>query len=125
MVDGGFEHCAKGQAEYSHSTHNPKTPLLPSNCLSFAKNVSPLEQAVAESLSQQKTQRAAARDHGVNGVTLGEACKRVLYVATNARRLELVRCHSQYHGSFTNATQDASATRQVQGTPLWLVLFLF
>ena len=60
-----------------------------------------------------------------NRVTLGDACKRALHVATNARRLELVRCHSQYNERFMNAMRDALATRQVQIIPLWLVLLLF
>ena len=37
MVEGGFGHCAKGQAKYCQSEHNSTTPLLPSNYLSFAK----------------------------------------------------------------------------------------
>ena len=37
MVDGGFEHCARGQAECCQIHGNPTTSLLPSNSLSFAK----------------------------------------------------------------------------------------
>ena len=115
MVDGGLEHCAKGQAEYCESNRNPTTSVLPIKCLSLPENVSPLEEAIAESLSQQKTQRAATRDHGVNRTTLGQTGKHALYVATNARRLDLVRCLSQYHECFTNATRDASPTQQAEG----------
>ena len=125
MVDGGFEHCDKGQAEYCQSNRNPMTSPLRSNCLSFPKIASPLEQGVAGGLSQQKSQRAATGDHDVIRVTLGEACKRAVYVATNGRRLELLRCHSQYHRSLRSAKRDVSAMRQAQGTPLWLVLWLF
>ena len=62
MVDGGFEHCAKGQAEYCQSHRKPTTCFLPSNYLSFAKK------CIAVGTSRQ---RAAARDHVVNRVTLG------------------------------------------------------
>ena len=95
MVDGGFEHCAKGQAEYFQSHRNPTTSLLPGNRLSFAQKASPLQQAVDECLSQEKTQRAAARDHSVNRFSLGEACKRAPCVDANARWLQLVRSHSR------------------------------
>ena len=37
MGDGGFEHCAKGQAEACQSNRNSTTCLLPSKRLSFAK----------------------------------------------------------------------------------------
>ena len=84
----------KAKPRTAEATATPRPPSGPVNVYPLPKNASPLEQAVAESLSQQKPQRAAARDHGVNIVTVGEACKRALYFATNSRRLELVRCHS-------------------------------
>ena len=92
------------------------------------KNVLPLEQTVTESLSQEKTKRASARDHRVCRVTLGDACKRALYGATSAQRFELVMCHLQYQRASAEASPTKngdSGTQQVQGTPLWLVLLLF
>ena len=92
MVDGSFEHCAKGQAEYCQATATPLPPSCPVTIYPLPKNALPLEQAVAQTQSQQKIQRAAARDHGLNRVTLGEACKRASYMLANNRRLQLVRC---------------------------------
>ena len=76
----------KAKLSTAKATATPRRPSCPVAVYLLPKNASSLEQAVAESLSQQKTQRAAPRDHGVNTMTLGEACKRALYVATNARR---------------------------------------
>ena len=124
MVDGGFERCTKGQVEYCQSNRNPVTYLLPRKCLQFAKKWA----AVGASLSQQKTVGAAARDHGVNGVTLREAYRRAIYVAATARLLELVGCHSQYHPVRTEASatrRNASAPRHVPGSPIGLLALLW
>ena len=86
------------------ATATPRAPSCPVTVYSLPKNASPLKLAVAESLSQKKTQRAAARDHGVKRVTLGEACKPALHVATNAHPLQIVRCHSRYHCACTEAS---------------------
>ena len=84
----------KAKPSTAKATATPRPPSCPVTVYHLPKNASPLEQAVAETLSQ-KTQRAAARDHSVNRVTLAEACKGALYVAANNRRLQLVRCLSR------------------------------
>ena len=113
VFDGGMSTAPRAKPGTAKATANPRPPSCPVTVYPLPNNVSPLEQAVADSLSQQKTERVAERDHGVNSMTLGEACKRALYVATKVRWLELIRCHSQYHGSFTHATRHASAKRKV------------
>ena len=68
----------KAKPSTAKATATPQHPSYPGTVYPLPKNASLLEQAVTESLSQQKIQLAATTGHGVNRVTLGEACKRGL-----------------------------------------------
>ena len=102
----------------ANATSQP--PSCPVAVYPLPKNASLLEQAVAESMSEEKTQRAAARDHGVNRVTLGEACKRALYVAEHVQDVHhngtpraLLPLHLPFGKSTIEGTLAIWALRQI------------